>query len=489
MYTEWIASDDVASRLNPEFYRPKYVENERRLQRVAKCTTLEELCDPKSPITNGIRGPDLANTDFRMLRLQDVDGLWMDSSKSLRVSESQFRANRRAECRRGDVLLAIGGYIGVVGKVVDSSPQTMGQHSARLRFDTSKVDPDFMLVFLSSTSGEMLCQRYVTGGVQQGINLEDVRDIKVPVVDMAVQHAIGDKLRKAERLRKLARGFSRASADLMGRVLGNLRLDQETRIRQRLGWYVKASEIGVRIDSEYYLPEYLDLLKHLEDQTGTVPLGQIELDGAYGVLPSSDEYAEDGIPLVRGMDLNGGVLARVPSTAPLVPTKYLARRRARIQPRQVLLLVKGATIAAPQSVSVSSDSWEREAIVNGSVYKFSVREPNDPYYVCAFLSSPFGLKQKLRAIANTGISYNDQDAIRNIRVALPDPSTQNSIGDMIRKSSENQTQAESLMASANADVDALIDGKLDESRLLQESRGIARWLEQHSHPKSDKGDT
>jgi type I restriction enzyme S subunit len=226
MYTAWVTSSAIASRLNPEFYRPEYTENECRLQKLADCRPLGELCDAKSPITNGIRGPDLAQTDFRMLRLQDVDELWMDSSKSLRVSERQYKANRRAECRKGDVLLAIGGYIGVVGKVVDDAPQTMGQHSARLRFDASKVDLDFMLVYLSSRSGKMLCQRYVTGGVQQGINLEDVRDIRVPVVDMAVQRAIGAKVREAERMYYQAKQLlDEARAEVMCLVDGTMKED------------------------------------------------------------------------------------------------------------------------------------------------------------------------------------------------------------------------------------------------------------------------
>ena len=55
-------------------------------------------------------------------------------------------------------------------------PAVIGQHSAVLPIGThSKVDAGFLVAFLSSNAGAIQLQRYVSGTVQVGINLEDLR--------------------------------------------------------------------------------------------------------------------------------------------------------------------------------------------------------------------------------------------------------------------------------------------------------------------------
>ncbi len=209
-----------------------------------------------------------------------------------------------------------------------------------------------------------------------------------------------------------------------------------------------------RLDAEFYLPSYLETVRLIRETGAAKLLGDIEVSGSYGVLPKSEEYGQGPTPLLRGGDLDGQSLGGIPEDAPRVPTSYLQSSRARLRPNEVLLLVKGATIDAAQSVGVVPSGWSEPAIVNGSVYKFGVRPPHDPYYVCAFFGTRYGRDQKTRAIANTGINYNDQGAIRSFWLVLPDPGIQRAIGNRIRKAErlrdlakESWDQIESTLAT------------------------------------------
>jgi hypothetical protein len=142
-----------------------------------------------------------------------------------------------------------------------------------------------------------------------------------------------------------------------------------------------------------------------------------------------------------------------------------------------MLLIKGATIGHPKSVGVVPETWSQRAIINGSIYKFGVRPPHDPYYVCAFFRTRFGLIQKVRAIANTGISYNDQQAIRDFVVPLPPPEVQQAIGAKMRRAAELKACIGALIHSSRRDVESLLDGTLDTTRLLAEGRDIQLWLD------------
>lgn len=207
-------------------------------------------------------------------------------------------------------------------------------------------------------------------------------------------------------------------------------------------WQLDVSDLEQRLDAEFYLPEHLALIRKIRDKGNAIPLGEIEIDGAYGILPGSDEYGQGNLPLVRGQDLEGVPMTRIPESAPLVPDSYYNRNRGTLRANEVLLLIKGATIDAPESVGIVSENWHHKAIANGSIYKFKVKVPHDPYYLSAFFGSKYGLFQKTRAIANTGIFYNDQDAIRNFLVPLPSPEIQRTIGNKIRKAERLRELAE-----------------------------------------------
>ena len=218
-------------------------------------------------------------------------------------------------------------------------------------------------------------------------------------------------------------------------------------------WHTPAPELERRLDAEFYLPSFLENVRQIRAAGRAQQLGDIEVEGTYGVLPGSEEYSTGPVPLFRGGDLEGQAICGIPTAAPRVPKRYLESSRGRLRPGEVLLLVKGETIDSPKSVGIVPDGWSIPAVVNGSVYKFRVSAPHDPYFVCAYFGTPSGLAQKTRAIANTGINYNDQDSIRAFWVPLPHPSVQAAIGNKLRKAARLRELAAAGRRGAQAAMD------------------------------------
>lgn len=76
---------------------------------------------------------------------------------------------------------------------------------ARVVIDLEKADKYYIWAFIRSTPGTLQFAREVTGSVQAGINLEDLREVLIPEPHRNVQIYIGDKVRHAERLRERSR--------------------------------------------------------------------------------------------------------------------------------------------------------------------------------------------------------------------------------------------------------------------------------------------
>ena len=199
---------------------------------------------------------------------------------------------------------------------------------------------------------------------------------------------------------------------------------------------ISASMIERRMDAGCFQPTYLKNESNLLN--GRVPcsrLGSLYKKGNYGSLPDSVDYASDGIALIRGTDLQS--MSVNLSEAVRVPEYYYDQfKKAQIKTGDILMLVKGASIDRSDSVAMFPDTDDK-AIANGSVFIIRVNEKTvNSKYLLAVMTSGAFLLQKRRGSSNTGALYNDLDTIKAFIVPLPDPKTQDHVGNKV-KTAEN----------------------------------------------------
>ncbi|MCI0390293.1 MAG: hypothetical protein MOB07_16205 [Acidobacteria bacterium] len=351
----------------------------------------------------------------------------------------------------------------------------MGQHAARLSFDTKKVDPDFMLAFLSSPSGTMLCQRYVSGGVQVGINLEDVREIRVLVPSQKVQHAIGNKLRKAERLRESASNVQRYRNVEIKQVYGEI----QWREQSSFGWVPSRKFENGRVDAWFHQPAYIALADALKDRKDLIAVGQIarivtDAASLQSFSPGYFDYYE-----IADVDSDSGMIISDRVAVSDAPS------RAKFLVRSGDILV--STVRPNRKgIAIVPDGVARAVCSSG----FAVLRIDDiaiAYYLRACLLNDIATHQLMRW--NTGATYPAIDRWVPLEVRIPDVGTERmkEIGSALHESAKALALASELIQSTKADVEALIDGALDEAALLAEGEEIERWLKENPSHTPKKG--
>jgi hypothetical protein len=198
-------------------------------------------------------------------------------------------------------------------------------------------------------------------------------------------------------------------------------------------------------------------------------------------LPSSSDYGCGDLPFLRAKDVGRYVLE---CDQPVVVPRRYWNKKAVTKANDVLLEVKGEI----RGGAVCPDK-AAGCLVNGSIFRMALRDDVSPHYVTAVLLSELGLLQKRRAAANSVISYLSSDFLRALRIPRLPAVIEDRIGTGIADYMTSTEASEQEISRAKRDVEALIDGTLNEAELLKDSDVIERWLAAHPSPFAGEENT
>ncbi|MDT7688038.1 MAG: type restriction enzyme subunit [Acidobacteriota bacterium] len=195
---------------------------------------------------------------------------------------------------------------------------------------------------------------------------------------------------------------------------------------------------GKRWDNGYHNFQQGAFLKAWARKFDLVPLGKLITQDSYGILTPGDVYsAEHPITYVRVTDMRPNMGIDFEDVLK-VPEEYYRHERARIRKHDVLLAVKGASIASNKSVAFVEDV-DTKAIVNGTIFRFQVKPEHNPFYVAAMLDSRI-LKDQIRSIqiSNNAVSYIDKPSIYALQIPLPPRKIQDYIARLLNNAYEEK---------------------------------------------------
>lgn len=199
-------------------------------------------------------------------------------------------------------------------------------------------------------------------------------------------------------------------------------------------------EIEQRIDPKYYTVEKRSFYEKIKKCVGLTKLKNVIKTGTYGILPPGDCYSPyNPVKLIRATEMKEDLKIDYDS-AFKVPEKYAENAKVRINNHDILIAVKGATIASNKSICYAEKA-EENSIVNGSVFKFSVHEAINSKYIAYLLSLDILKKQmKYQLVANNAVDYLDKKILGNLHLILPKPTVQEHIVKILDEAHEIKRQ-------------------------------------------------
>ncbi|WP_229624140.1 restriction endonuclease subunit S [Vibrio parahaemolyticus] len=472
-------SELTAKRLDPSFYSPEQIVNEKKLSALFS-EPLESLRIEDAPIVYGILKPEGTSEGlYRVAKAEKFQGMFVDSDDCDEVSKTVYESFKRSVAKTGDVLIAIGGYVGrpAILNVKSGANCNINRHISRVRVDSSKIDPYYLVVFLSSRHGQKRLERQITGSVQAGINLEDLREVHVSLFEKATQKYIGDKVRQAEQLRAWAKLCLDSARNKLSENLTRFAPNTYCELQGKDGSLtvcVKSKEIDDRLDSWFYKAEFTKskrVLMELEDNgISTKPLksiGTVE----YGFMPLEDYWSPcEGHQFLRVTNIKENLIVDSGDVKFVNPVESNAPKY-RLKEGDIVVVQLGNSTGRIAYISSKYENWAYPS------FALRVRLSNnsgfDSGYTSLFLSEVLGQNQILRTISITSVRPNTtKPAIESIAIPELSIEEQQIIGTWIREMTAANENATALISSSKTLVEALIEGQITEQQLIQAQQAL-----------------
>ncbi|RLA54498.1 MAG: restriction endonuclease subunit S [Gammaproteobacteria bacterium] len=197
--------DLSTKRLDSDFYRPDYIENDRLLSD-HKVTTLSS-CGKffAGPFGSKLPSNLYLSKGVPLFRVGNVGLFEVDEGGFAYLDPIVHSELNSSEVVSGDLLIVKASVGEKICRVPESLPKAnITQHIIAIR-PNGKFDIDFVSVFLVCNYGRKQLERFSLGSIIQYLGINDARDVKLLDIGVNAQKYIGDKVRQAECLRDLAK--------------------------------------------------------------------------------------------------------------------------------------------------------------------------------------------------------------------------------------------------------------------------------------------
>ena len=245
-------------------------------------------------------------------------------------------------------------------------------------------------------------------------------------------------------------------------------------------------EGALRLDAEYYQPEYLNLISNLKSQKSKT-LGEIG-KVAYGTTPSGGVFDKSGIPFVRSQNFSNLLIDRSELVF-CTEEFHKQNKKSAIKPGDILFAAVGAT----GELAIVQDEI-KEGNINQNIAAVRIADKNiNPYFVGFFFASKPGQLQIERLITGNVQPYLNSEQIRSFLVPQVDAREQNEIAsyfqeiqNQIQISNSLYSKAEDLLLEELGLKDFKVEDNLSYIVNLSEIKSAHRADAEYFQPKYNK---
>ena len=341
-----------------------------------------------------------------MVRIGDFEEPFINFSRVANVSEETHSKYSKTHLEPLDILMSVRGVsIGRVAVFMGETPKAnICPNVIIIRLKDKTLVP-FVASVLISDIGQNQIRKITAGSSKPTITAPMISSIEIPFPDDKIVKEISELFKRLFKARSEKDKLRSDVEDCIKRSLNNKEM------KQKKCTYLKDLSKETRWDPHFHQECFKDISDFVQEFGGK-PLGEL---GQSIMDTINQKSVEDKIRYIEISDINN-IDASISKEAQIDYIKKLPKGGKIQLMDNDILISKVRPYRKGFSIFVEKDSVLTTASKNG----FAVFRTNGyeyPYYLLAFLRSPYGLSQIVRRESGTSYPTVDEDDIA--RVIIP----------------------------------------------------------------------
>lgn len=439
---------DFTQRMDSEYYKKIYTEYEDKLFLQANDKLKNKASFLIGPFGSAYDTSNYTEVPvYRYVRGQDVKPFVLKDIEPRYMTKEDYERLKKYALKPKDILVSVVGTLGNACIVKDCDvPAIFSCKSTVIRAE--EINPYYLVAYLNSKYGRTLLLRNERGAIQKGLNLDDLKELDIPLFSndfyMQVQNLL-------------------ISADTCLEQAKMLYIEAETTLEKELGFdsYVEPKEIcsiksfseafgkSGRLDAEYY-QEKFDVLFERLAKYNTKRLVDI-VNISKSIEPGSDYYTDEGIPFIRVSDLSKYGVSE--------PAIHLLKGTDNslgipYPKKDTILLSKDGSVGIAYKLEKDADF-----VTSGALLHLILKKDADvlPDYLTLVLNSKIVQMQAERDAGGSIIQHWKPSEIKNAVIPVIDMKMQEKIAQQIQLSFSLRTQADKMLNDAIRAVEIAVE--------------------------------
>lgn len=183
-----IPFSQLESRLDGEFYQPKYQELFALLDNI-KTVSIKDIANYNF---RGVQPEYLDKSDYKALTSQYILDKNVDYDNLPSITKKTYFKNSDYQLNYGDVVTyTTGAYVGRTQTWIDKNIKAIASNHVNV-LRVTNFNPIYIGFVINSFVGQMQTQRLVTGAAQAELYPSDIEKLIIPIVSIEIQNKISN---------------------------------------------------------------------------------------------------------------------------------------------------------------------------------------------------------------------------------------------------------------------------------------------------------
>ena len=439
-----VLEDNNSFRFDSEYFKKEYLELQKEIYKYPH----KQLGD-FAKVTDGEHGSVIfEKSGIKYLGAENIKKGFVDISNIKYVNKIVDERNKRASVNVNDILISIKGTLGEVAIAEHwLLPANMSRDVAIIKNHAkNEFIDDYIVMFLMSKIGNKLSERLGSGGVQKMITLERLRTIMIPKLSIDFQNKISKIYNKSRNNLSKSKTIYKQSEQLLLKELDLLDFKPSKENISIKSFSQSFGDSG-RLDSEYYLPKYDEIIKKIKSYRGGYDILSNQFKIINGKTPK--KYLKQGIKVIKTKNI------RIPTIDIDNISDYTQESNVITQNGDLVFASMGVGSLGRVSYITNKSS---NMTIDVTLKIFRNKNNKFSLVTLLFLTSQIGQELIYKyVIGSTGIISIGNDNVQNLIIPIIDDKIQTQIEEKIKKSFKLKEESKELLELAKRAVEAAIE--------------------------------